>query len=110
MWRMLQHSEPGDFVVATGEAYSVRQFLEEAFGYAGLDWQKHVEIDPQYFRPTEVDYLLGDSSKARSAFNWQPNTTFKQLVRMMVDSDTRMAEEERVVSRYQPSSTSRRKD
>ena len=60
MWRMLQHDEPGDFVVATNEAYSVRQFLDEAFGYAGLDWQQYVEIDPQYFRPTEVDYLLGD--------------------------------------------------
>ncbi len=97
MWRMLQHSEPEDFVVATGEAYSVRQFLQEAFSRAGLTWEEHVEIDPQYFRPTEVDYLLGDSSKARKALGWAPTTTFQQLVRMMVDSDLRLAEEERLV-------------
>jgi GDPmannose 4,6-dehydratase len=97
MWAMLQHSEPGDFVVATGEAYSVRQFLEEAFSHVGLDWRKYVEIDPLYFRPTEVDYLQGDSSKARSAFGWRPKTSFQQLVRMMVDADVRFAEEERLV-------------
>lgn len=97
MWRMLQHSEPADFVVATGEAYSVREFLELAFSHAGLDWAKHVVIDPAYFRPTEVDYLLGDSSKVRKALNWEPRTSFQQLVRMMVDSDIRMAEEERLV-------------
>lgn len=97
MWRMLQHSEPGDFVVATGEAYSVREFLDVAFAHAGLDWTKHVEIDPAYFRPTEVDYLLGDSSKARKALNWEPRTSFQQLVRMMVDSDIRLAAGERLV-------------
>lgn len=97
MWRMLQHSEPGDFVVATGEAYSVREFLELAFSHAGLDWTKHVAIDPAYFRPTEVDYLLGDASKARKALNWEPRTSFQHLVRMMVDSDVRLAEEERLV-------------
>lgn len=97
MWRMLQHSEPGDFVVATGEAYSVREFLDVAFAHAGLDWTKHVEIDPAYFRPTEVDYLLGDSSKARKALNWEPRTNFQQLVRMMVDSDIRLAAGERLV-------------
>jgi GDPmannose 4,6-dehydratase len=97
MWRMLQHSEPNDFVIATGKAYSVREFLEEAFSYAGLDWSKYVEVDPAYFRPTEVDYLLGDSSKARSALNWEPRTSFQQLVRMMVDSDIMLAEEERLV-------------
>jgi GDPmannose 4,6-dehydratase len=91
MWMMLQHSEPGDFVVATGEAYSVRQFLDEAFGYANLDWQEYVEIDSLYFRPTEVDYLLGDPSKARSAFGWKPKTSFQQLVRMMVDYDMSLA-------------------
>jgi GDPmannose 4,6-dehydratase len=97
MWAMLQHSEPGDFVVASGEAYSVRQFLEEAFSHAGLDWRKYVEIDPLYFRPTEVDYLLGDSAKARSAFGWRPKTSFQQLVRMMVDADVRLAQQERLV-------------
>ncbi len=97
MWRMLQHSEPNDFVVATGEAYSVREFLEVAFSYAGLDWQKHVEIDSRYFRPTEVDYLLGDSSKARKALDWQPSTSFEQLVHMMVASDLKLAEEEHLI-------------
>ena len=97
MWLMLQHTEPGDFVVATGEAYSVRDFLKEAFSHAGLDWEKHVEIDPKYFRPTEVDFLQGDSSKARKALNWQPKTSFSQLVQMMVASDIRLAEEERLV-------------
>ena len=96
MWSMLQHSEPGDFVVATGEAHSVREFLDEAFGQAGLEWQKYVEIDPQYFRPTEVDYLLGDPSKAASAFGWKPKTTFRRLIQMMVDSDLRLAEAEQV--------------
>jgi GDPmannose 4,6-dehydratase len=91
MWMMLQHTEPGDFVVATGEAYSVRQFLDESFGYANLDWHEYVEIDPLYFRPTEVDYLLGDPTKARNAFGWQPKTSFKQLVQMMVDHDILLA-------------------
>jgi GDPmannose 4,6-dehydratase len=98
MWMMLQHDEPGDFVVATGEAYSVRQFLDEAFGHAGLDWNQYVEIDPQYFRPTEVDYLLGDPSKARNAFGWKPRTPFKELVRMMVDSDVQLAMEEKYMA------------
>jgi GDPmannose 4,6-dehydratase len=94
MWMMLQHSEPGDFVVATGEAYSVRQFLDESFGYASLDWKEYVEIDPLYFRPTEVDYLLGDPTKACNTFSWKPKTTFQQLVRMMVDSDLKLAQME----------------
>jgi GDPmannose 4,6-dehydratase len=97
MWRMLQHDEPGDFVVATGEAYSVREFVEIAFAAANLDWQRYVEIDPKYFRPTEVDYLLGDASKARAVLGWEPKTTFKQLVQMMVNADIRLAEEERYV-------------
>ena len=97
MWRMLQHSEPGDFVIATGEAHSVREFLEEAFSYAGLNWERHVEIDPAYFRPTEVDYLLGDARKARGTFHWKPQTTFRQLIHMMVDADVRLAQEELLV-------------
>jgi GDPmannose 4,6-dehydratase len=102
MWMMLQHSEPGDFVVATGEAYSVRQFLDEAFGYADLDWKEYVEIDSLYFRPTEVDYLLGDPSKARSAFGWKPKTSFQHLVRMMVDFDIGLAQTESRLNSYTP--------
>ena len=97
MWKMLQHSEPNDFVVATGEAYSVREFLEIAFSFVGLDWKKYVEVDPRYFRPTEVDYLQGDSSKARKALDWAPSTPFQQLVQMMVASDRKLAEEERLI-------------
>jgi GDPmannose 4,6-dehydratase len=91
MWLMLQQDQPDDYVVATGEAHSVKEFVELAFGYAGLDWQKYVELDPRYLRPTEVDYLLGDPSKSRKALNWQPKTTFKGLVTMMVDHDLELA-------------------
>jgi GDPmannose 4,6-dehydratase len=97
MWLMLQQDEPDDFVIASGVAYSVRDFLEIAFSYAGLDWRDCVNIDPKYFRPTEVDYLLGDSTKARETLGWSPNTSFHQLVSMMVDADLRLAEEERVM-------------
>ncbi len=97
MWIMLQHSEASDFVVATGESFSVRDFVQEAFSHAGLDWEKYVAIDPAYFRPTEVDYLQGDASKARESLGWKPKTTFHQLVRMMVDADLRLAEEERMI-------------
>ena len=98
MWMMLQHDTPDDFVVATGEAYSVREFLVEAFGLAGLDWQDHVEIDPRYFRPTEVDFLQGDSSKMRAALGWKPRTSFTQLVRMMIEHDTDLAARERTLA------------
>jgi len=94
MWLMLQQDQPEDFVVATGEAHSVKEFLEEAFGHVGLDWEKYVKIDERYFRPTEVDYLLGDSSKARRKLNWKPKVTFKQLVHMMVDADLSNVEKE----------------
>jgi GDPmannose 4,6-dehydratase len=87
MWLMLQQEEPDDYVIATGETYSVREFLDEAFGYLDLDWKKYVEIDPRYFRPAEVDLLIGDTSKARKKLGWEPKVTFKQLVRMMVDAD-----------------------
>ena len=87
MWLMLQLDEPDDYVVATGEAHSVREFLDEAFGYLRLDWKTHVEIDPRYFRPTEVDLLRGDCSKARRELGWAPKVTFKTLVRLMVDAD-----------------------
>jgi GDPmannose 4,6-dehydratase len=87
MWMMLQQDEPDDFVIATGETHSVREFLDEAFGYQDLDWKKYIEIDPRYFRPTEVDVLLGDASKAKRVLGWKPRVHFKELVRLMVDAD-----------------------
>ncbi len=87
MWLMLQQDKPDDFVIATGQTHSVREFLQEAFHYAGLDWKKHVEIDPRYFRPTEVDCLQGDHAKARRVLGWKPKVDFHQLVQMMVDAD-----------------------
>ena len=98
MWLMLQQDEPDDYVVATGESYSVREFLEEAFGCAGLEWQKHVEIDSRYFRPSEVDHLQGDASKARAKLGWAPKVSFTELVRMMVDRDLDLARRERALS------------
>ncbi len=94
-WRMLQADEPDDYVLATGETHSVREFLDEAFGYAGLDWNDHVSVDPRYFRPAEVDVLMGDASKARERLGWEPAVRFQELVRMMVDADReRVAVEE----------------
>jgi len=87
MWRMLQLDEPGDFVLGTGVAPTMREFVEEAFGYAGLDWRERVEIDQRYFRPTEVDYLQADASKARRLLDWHPKVTYKDLARIMVDAD-----------------------
>jgi GDPmannose 4,6-dehydratase len=87
MWRMLQQEKPDDYVIATGETHSVREFVEESFGYAGLDWKKHVVIDEKYFRPAEVDLLLGDPTKAKKALGWQPKVGFKELVKLMVDAD-----------------------
>ena len=87
MWLMLQQETPDDYVIATGETHSVRELLEEAFSYLDLDWQQHVEIDPKYYRPAEVDLLVGDASKAKANLGWQSKTTFKELVRLMVDAD-----------------------
>lgn len=87
MWLMLQQPKPDDYVIATGETHSVKEFVKEAFDYAGVDWKKHVEIDKRYFRPTEVDVLLGDCTKARKVLKWKPKVRFKELVHMMVDSD-----------------------
>ena len=87
MWRMLQHKEPDDFVVATGESRSVKDFLAEAFGLVGLDYKGYVKIDPRYFRPAEVDFLQGDNSKAKRLLGWKPKVAFRELVRMMVESD-----------------------
>jgi GDPmannose 4,6-dehydratase len=87
MWRMLQQDAPDDYVIATGETHAVREFVEEAFSYAGLDWRDYVEIDPKYYRPSEVDLLVGDASKAKRDLGWEPKTTFKDLVNLMVDAD-----------------------
>jgi len=87
MWLMLQQEEPEDYVLATGENHSVREFLEESFSYAGLDWKEYVEIDARYLRPTEVETLLGDATKARKKLGWEPKVDFKALVAMMVDAD-----------------------
>jgi GDPmannose 4,6-dehydratase len=86
-WRMLQLDEPDDFVLATGETHSVQDFLDAAFGHAGLDWKQYVKIDERYFRPAEVDILIGDYSKAKAAFGWEPTVRFDELVQMMVDAD-----------------------
>jgi GDPmannose 4,6-dehydratase len=94
MWMMLQQPAPDDFVIATGEAYSVREFLHEAFTRVDLDWSYYVSVDPRYMRPTEVDYLMGDSSKARKAMGFQPKVSFKELVAMMVDHDLELARQE----------------
>ncbi len=94
MWMMLQHERPDDFVIATGETYSIRQFLEFVFGYLGLDWQRYVEIDKRYFRPAEVELLQGDAGKAQRDLNWTPSLNCRQLAELMVDSDLELAERE----------------
>jgi GDPmannose 4,6-dehydratase len=94
MWRMLQHDEPDDFVVATGESHSVAEFLAEAFGYVDLDWRQYVRVDPRYYRPAEVDALQGDASKAERVLGWTPRVSFRELTRMMVDSDLELARRE----------------
>ncbi len=87
MWLMLQQDEPDDYVVATGEAHSVKSLVEIAFAHAGLDWQKHVVTDPRFLRPAEVDHLIGNPAKAKAKLGWTPEVTFPQLVQMMVDAD-----------------------
>jgi GDPmannose 4,6-dehydratase len=100
MWLMLQDKKSDDYVIATGESHSVREFLDEVFGYLGLDWHKYVEIDPRYFRPSEVDYLRGDPSKAKRVLGWQPKVTFKELARMMTDADMKLAENEKILNEH----------
>jgi GDPmannose 4,6-dehydratase len=99
MWMMLQQPEPDDYVVATGESHSVREFLELAASICGVDWEKHVESDPRYLRPTEVDALCGDSSKAREKLGWAPKVTFPELVHMMVESDLELAQQEKTLTK-----------
>jgi GDPmannose 4,6-dehydratase len=94
MWMMLQQEQPDDYVVATGETHSVQEFLERAFELLKLDWRKHIQTDPRYLRPAEVDLLQGDSSKARRLLGWQPRVNFQQLVEMMVEADLELAERE----------------
>jgi len=90
MWRILQEDKPGDYVTGTGESHSVKELVEEAFSYVGLKWKKYVEIDPRYFRPTEVNNLIADIRKVKKVFKWQPRITFKDLVKIMVDADMRL--------------------
>ncbi len=87
MWLMLQQDKPDDYVIATNETHTIREFLDEAFGHVGLEWKKYVEIDPRYYRPAEVDLLIGNPAKAKKKLGWKPKTTFKELVKLMVDAD-----------------------
>lgn len=100
MWLMLQQHEPDDYVVATGELYSVREFCEQTFSRLGLDYRDFVEIDPRYYRPAEVDLLLGDNKKAREGLGWRPRTSFEELVAMMVEADLVLAQREQVVGGF----------
>ncbi|MGO8764897.1 MAG: GDP-mannose 4,6-dehydratase [Limisphaerales bacterium] len=93
MWLMLQQEKPDDYVIATKETHSIREFLDVAFGHAGLDWQKYVEIDPRYYRPAEVDILIGDYSKAKKQFGWEPRTKFVDLAKLMVEADIKLLQD-----------------
>jgi GDPmannose 4,6-dehydratase len=98
MWLMLQQDKGDDYVIATNETHSVREFLDEVFGHLDMDWKKYVEIDPRYFRPAEVDLLLGDSSKAQRELKWTPKVTFKGLAKMMTDADWKVAKQEKLLA------------
>ncbi len=97
MWLMLQQEEPDDYVIASGETHSVREFLDEVFGHLDLDWQDYVRIDPRYFRPTEVDLLLGDATKARRTLGWEPKVSFRELAIMMTEADLELARREKIL-------------
>ena len=101
MWLMLQQPKAEDYVIATGETHSVGEFLDEVFGLLKIDWRKHVEIDKRYFRPSEVDLLLGDASKARKQLAWTPKVSFKELARMMTEADQKLADRERVIAAHE---------
>jgi len=101
MWRMLQQEQPDDYVIATNETHSIRECLDVAFSHAGLDWHRHVEVDPRYYRPAEVDLLIGDYSKAKRQLGWEPTTRFEDLIRLMVDADVR-ALEDQLAGRVRP--------
>jgi GDPmannose 4,6-dehydratase len=97
MWRMLQHDQPDDYVIATGKTHSIREFLDETFAILKLNWKDHVAQDPRYMRPAEVDLLLGDASKAAKVLDWKPKVRFKDLVKMMVESDMELAQREKIL-------------
>jgi GDPmannose 4,6-dehydratase len=101
MWLMLQQEQPEDFVIATGESHSVRELCELAFAEVGLDWREYVEVDPKYKRPTEVDLLIGDASKARLRLGWKPRVSFPELIRMMIENDLELAQKEKAETRNQ---------
>ncbi len=101
MWLMLQQEKSDDYVIATGETHSVREFLEEVFGHLDLEWQKYVELDPRYLRPSEVDCLLGDASKAKKVLKWEPKVTFKKLAQMMTDADIEIAKREKIIKEHE---------
>ena len=97
MWLMLQQDKPDDFVIATGETHSVREFTEKVFSKLDLDYNKYISVDPRYFRPTEVDVLLGDASKAKKALGWKPKVTFDALIDMMIATDMELAKKEKTL-------------
>ena len=101
MWLMLQQETPDDYVVATNELYSVRDFCQKTFGQLGLDYEKYVEIDPRFYRPAEVELLLGDSTKAHKQLGWKPQTSFDQLVEMMVKKDLDLAQQQLQIQNVQ---------
>jgi GDPmannose 4,6-dehydratase len=101
MWLMLQQDKPDDYVIATGESHSVREFVEEVFKYLDMDWRQHVEIDKRYFRPSEVDFLQGDSSKARKNLEWEPKVSFQELARIMTEADMKIAEREKIIKEHE---------
>ncbi|MBN1805953.1 MAG: GDP-mannose 4,6-dehydratase [Sedimentisphaerales bacterium] len=98
MWLMLQQDKPDDYIIATGESHSVKEFVIEVFSYLDMDWEQYVEIDRQYFRPSEVDILQGDAEKAKRILKWEPKVTFKELVKIMTDADMKIAEDEKIIS------------
>jgi GDPmannose 4,6-dehydratase len=102
MWMILNTDEPNDYVIATGETHSVREFLEKTFSHLDLDWKEHVEIDPRYFRPSEVDLLLGDATKAREQLGWEPKVSFDELVKLMTDYDLELAKREAATQKLKP--------
>jgi GDPmannose 4,6-dehydratase len=97
MWKILNHSNPDDFVISTGESHTVKEFLKIAFESVNLEYSDYVEVSQKYFRPNEVKYLLGDSSKAKKELNWKPNTSFQDLVKMMIEHDIRIAQSEKIL-------------
>jgi GDPmannose 4,6-dehydratase len=100
MWLILQTDEPDDYIIATGQSHSVKEFLDEVFGHLELDWKKYVELDERYLRPSEVDTLCGDASKAQKKLGWKPKVTFKELARMMTDADMQLAKNEKIIKEH----------